>query len=86
MLKNAYLLGCPAASPSWRRGGKSLLIHRDATLILPSVGCHICPPSEALAQAGAFLSILRRTTYFRICVAIVLEHLIGCTRCRKTKT
>jgi len=35
MLKNAHLLRSPAASPSWRRGKKSLLIRRDATLILP---------------------------------------------------
>jgi hypothetical protein len=32
MLKNAHLLRCPAASPSWRRGRESLLIRRDATL------------------------------------------------------
>jgi hypothetical protein len=32
--KNAHLLRSPAASPSWRRGKKSLLIRRDATLIL----------------------------------------------------
>ena len=31
LLKNAHLLRCPAASPSWRRGKKSLLIRRDAT-------------------------------------------------------
>jgi len=31
MLKNAHLLRYPAASPSWRRGKKSLLIRRDAT-------------------------------------------------------
>jgi hypothetical protein len=35
MLKNAHLLRSPAASPPWRRGTKSLLIRRDATLILP---------------------------------------------------
>jgi len=32
LLKNAHLLRCPAASPAWRRGKKSLLIRRDATL------------------------------------------------------
>jgi hypothetical protein len=31
LLKNAHLLRYPAASPSWRRGKKSLLIRRDAT-------------------------------------------------------
>jgi hypothetical protein len=31
-LKNAHLLRYPAASPSRRRGKKSLLIRRDATL------------------------------------------------------
>ena len=37
LLKNAHLLRCPAASPSRRRGKESLLIRRDATLILPRV-------------------------------------------------
>jgi hypothetical protein len=32
MLKNAHLLRSPVASPPWRRGRKSLLIRRDATL------------------------------------------------------
>jgi hypothetical protein len=34
LLKNGYLLRYPAASPSRRRGKKSLLIRRDAILIL----------------------------------------------------
>jgi hypothetical protein len=34
LLKNGHLLRYPAASPSRRRGKKSLLIRRDATLIL----------------------------------------------------
>jgi hypothetical protein len=34
LLKNAHLRRYPAASPSRRRGEKSLLIRRDATLIL----------------------------------------------------
>jgi len=37
MLKNAHLSrvsrDSPAASPTWRRGKKSLLIRRDATLV-----------------------------------------------------
>jgi hypothetical protein len=32
LLKNGHLLRCPPASPSRRRGKKSLLIRRDATL------------------------------------------------------
>jgi hypothetical protein len=34
LLKNGHLLRYPAASPSRRRGKESLLIRRDATLIL----------------------------------------------------
>jgi len=34
LLKNVHLLRYPAASPSWRRGKKSLLIRRDATLMI----------------------------------------------------
>jgi hypothetical protein len=38
LLKNAHLRRCPAASPSRRRGKKSLLTRRDATPHLSSVG------------------------------------------------
>jgi len=38
LLKKAHLRRYPAASPSWRRGKKSLLIRRDATPRLSSVG------------------------------------------------
>jgi hypothetical protein len=38
LLKNGHLLGYPAASPSRRRGKKSLLIRRGATLILTLLG------------------------------------------------
>jgi hypothetical protein len=61
----------PAGSPTCRRGKKSLLIRRDATLrisgapangISQSSTC-ICLPAEASAQAGAFLSVLLITTF-----------------------
>jgi hypothetical protein len=42
LLKNGHLLRYPAASPSRRRGKKSLLIRRDAT---PH-------PSDTPAEAG----------------------------------
>jgi hypothetical protein len=35
LLKNTHLLRYPAASPSWWRGKKLLLIRRDATLRIP---------------------------------------------------
>jgi hypothetical protein len=64
MLKNAHLLRFPAASPTRRRGRKSLLIRRDSTPHpSPSANYCICLPAEASAKAGAFLSILRKNTY-----------------------
>jgi len=64
MLKKAHLLRYPAASPSCRRGKKSLFIRRDATPhLFLSAGSCICLPAEAAAQAGAFLNILGKTTF-----------------------
>jgi len=48
MLKKAHLLRYPAASPSCRRGKKSLFIRRDATPhLFLSAGSCICLPAEA---------------------------------------
>jgi hypothetical protein len=49
LLKNTHLLRCQAASPSWLRGTKSLLIRRDATP-------QDCPPDRQVKSiAGAFI-------------------------------
>jgi hypothetical protein len=48
LLKNGHLLRYPAASPSRRRGRKSLLIRRDAT-----------PHPSSLRRTAKYASLLR---------------------------
>jgi hypothetical protein len=61
MLKNAHLLRCPAASLPRRRGNESLLIRRDATLILPWLALGRGALSRPWREA--FLSILQEITF-----------------------
>jgi hypothetical protein len=59
LLKNVHLLRYPAASPSWRRGKKSLLIRHDATLRISGA---LHPGIFEQPAENAFSSKLLETT------------------------